>query len=435
MNKIFYFFIFFLLIANCSLDTKTGFWSQSEKLNSEKKIIEEKLFEDSKIYEKELNPELKIILKNNFKKASFVNNLLNNNGVVQFDSNLENISKYKFSKISKFNQSQPELLITKKNTLIFFNKKGSILNFANNKKLIWQNNIYSKNEKKQNPILYFASNDQTLVVADSIAKYYAINLNNGDLLWSKNSAAPFNSQVKIYKDKFFVIDFENILRCFSIDDGREIWSFKTEKSFIKSQQKLSFIINNNKLVFINTLGDLSSVDIETGNLVWQTPTQSSSIYENYFSLKNSDLISENKVIYFSNNQNEFFAINEENGVIKWKQNLNSNLRPTFADGLIFTVTLEGYLVVIDARNGNIVRMTSVVERIKNFKKKNIKPVGFIVAKDKIYLTLSNGRLIIVKILTGKTIDILKIDNDKISRPYVVENDMFIIKDNAILKIK
>ena len=124
MNKIFYFFIFFLLIANCSLDTKTGFWSQSEKLNSEKKIIEEKLFEDSKIYEKELNPELKIILKNNFKKASFVNNLLNNNGVVQFDSNLENISKYKFSKISKFNQSQPELLITKKKTLIFFNKKG-----------------------------------------------------------------------------------------------------------------------------------------------------------------------------------------------------------------------------------------------------------------------------------------------------------------------
>ena len=33
--------------------------------------------------------------------------------------------------------------------------------------------------------------------------------------------------------------------------------------------------------------------------------------------------------------NEFFAVDERNGVIKWKQNLNSNLRPTFADNLLF----------------------------------------------------------------------------------------------------
>ena len=246
--------------------------------------------------------------------------------------------------------------------------------------------------------------------------------------------APFNSQIKIFKDKFFVIDFENILRCFSIKDGKEIWNFKTEKSFIKSQQKLSFIINKNKLVFINTLGDISSVDISNGNLVWQTPTQSSSIYENYFSLKNSDLISENNTIYFSNNQNEFFALDERNGVIKWKQNLNSNLRPTFADSMLFTVTLEGYLVAIDSRNGNIVRMTSVLNQIKNYKKKNIKPVGFIVGNKNIYLSLNNGRIVVIKILNGKPIDIIKIDNGKISRPYVLNNDMFVVKDNAIIKM-
>ena len=434
MNKAYCLLILFLFILNCSLDTKTGFWSQSEKLESENKPLEEKLFSDAEIYEKEFNPKLKIRLKKNFKKNSFVNNLLNNNGVVEFNGELKKVSKYKFSKVSQFDYYQPELLITEKNTLIFFDDKGAILNFSNNDKLIWKNNIYSKNEKKQNPVLYFASNQKTLVVADTVAKYYAINLNTGKLIWSKNSSSPFNSQVKIFKDKFFVIDFENVLRCFSLKDGKEIWNVKTEKSFIKSQQKLSFIINNNKLVFINTLGDLSSIDIETGNLVWQTPTQSSAIYENYFSLKNSDLIAENNSIYFSNNQNEFFAIDERNGVIKWKQTLNSNLRPTFADGLIFTVTLEGYLVVIDSRNGNILRMTNILGQIKNFKKKNIKPEGFIVTKDKIFLSLNNGRIIIIEILNGKTVDIIKIDNEKISRPYVLNNNMFIVRDNAILKL-
>ena len=434
MNKILNLFILFLFILNCSLDTKTGLWSQSKKLSSENENVEKKLFDDTEIYEKEFNTELKIRLKNNFKKNSFVNNLLNNNGIVQFNGKLSKISKYRFSKISQFDYYQPELLITKKNSLIFFDKKGTILNFSDNNKLIWKNNIYSKTEKKHNPILYFASNDQILVVADSIAKYYAINLNNGKLLWSKNNSAPFNSQVKIFKNKFFAIDFENILRCYSIKDGKEIWNYKSEKSFIKSQQKLSFIINDNKLVFINTLGDLSSIDIETGNLVWQTPTQSSAIYENYFSLKNSDLIVENKTIYFSNNKNEFFAIDERNGVIKWKQSLNSNLRPTFADGLVFTVTIEGYLVAIDSRNGNIVRMTNVLNIIKNYKKKNIKPEGFIIAEDKIYLSLNNGRLIIIETLNGKYIDIKKIDNEKISRPYILNNNMFIVRDNAIIKL-
>ena len=433
MNKLFY-LLLFIFVTNCSLDTKTGFWSKSKIVKSEVEPIEKKLFVDREIFEKEFNPELKIRLKKNFKKDSFVNNLSNNNGVVKFTGELKNISKYKFSKISQFDYYQPELLFTNKKTLIFFDEKGTILNFSNNEKLIWKSNIYSKIEKKQKPILYFASNEETLIVADSIAKYYSINLNNGNLIWSKNNSAPFNSQVKIFKDKFFVIDFENILRCFSLKDGSEIWNIKTEKSFIKSQQKLSFVINNNSLVFINTLGDISSVNIETGKLIWQTPTQSSDIYENYFSLKNSDLILENNNIYFSNNQNEFFAIDEKSGVVKWKQNLNSNLRPTFVDGLLFTVTLEGYLVIIDSRNGNILRMTSIGKQIKKFNKKNIEPVGFIVANDKIFLSLNNGRLAVIEILNGKVLDIIKIDNEKISRPYVLNNHMFIVRDNAIIKL-
>ena len=434
MNKLFYLLVIFLFLSSCSLDTKSGLWTKTEKLDSENKNLEVKIFEENEIYERELNIDLKIKLRNDFKKNSFINNLSNNNGVVNFDGSIDKIKKFKFSKIDQFDNYQPELLITKKNNLIFFDDKGTVLNFSSDNELIWKNNYYSKREKKLKPILYFAANEKTLVVADSISKYYAININDGKLNWINNNIAPFNSQIKIFKDKFFVVDFENILRCFSIKNGKEIWNFKTEKSFIKSQQKLSLIINNNRVIFTNTLGDISSLDIETGNLIWQTPTQSSDIYENYFSLKNSDLISENNTIYFSNNQNEFFAIDQRNGVIKWKQNLNSNLRPTYADNLVFTITLEGYFVAIDSRNGNIVRMTNIINKIKKYKKENIKPIGFIVSQDKVYLSLSNGRLIIIETLTGKPIDIKKIDIEKISRPYVLNNDMYIIKDNAILKL-
>ena len=53
----------------------------------------------------------------------------------------------------------------------------------------------------------------------------------------------------------------------------------------------------------------------------------------------------------------------------------------------------------------------------------------------IYLTTSNGRLFIINILSGKTEEILKIDRERISRPFVLNQNLFIIKNNAIIKLK
>ena len=81
-------------------------------------------------------------------------------------------------------------------------------------KLIWKKNYYSKSEKKLIRYYNLQIMNKFLIVADNIAKYYMLNLQNGDLVWSKNNSAPFNSQIKIYKDKFFIIDFSNTLDVF-----------------------------------------------------------------------------------------------------------------------------------------------------------------------------------------------------------------------------
>ena len=298
MSKFLGIFLLLIFITSCSLDNKTGLWTKKQKIKEEEKIIIKEPFKEDEVLEKEFNPSLKINLSAKLIDNSFVNNFDNNNGRVNYNGTLKSISKFKFKKIDNFSQLEPEIIFDNKN-VIFFDDKGSILKFDNFSKLIWKKNYYTKVEKKSKPILFFANNKNTLVVADSIAKYYAININNGELLWNKNNSAPFNSQVKIYKDKFFAIDFENILRCYSIKDGTELWKVKTDQSFIKSQKKLSLVIVDNVVYFNNSIGDISAVDIASGDLLWQTPTQSSGIYEESFFLKTSDLIATNKTILFS----------------------------------------------------------------------------------------------------------------------------------------
>ncbi len=435
MNKSIFLLILLFFFSNCSLNSKTGFWSKSELTKEEDPKIN-KVFKETKILDKELNSNIKInFLKNTeLKLNSFINNLTNNNGNINYVGELKKVFKYKFSKIDQFEFTQPDLLFTDDKSIIFFNDKGTIFKFDSDSNRVWNVNHYKKSEKKLNPILFFASNSETLIVTDNISNYYALNLKNGEILWKKNSTAPFNSQIKIYKDKFFAVDFDNVLRCFSLQNGKEIWNFKTEKSFIKSQQKLSLIISQNRLIFINTLGDLSAVNISNGNLLWQTPTQNNTLYEEAFSLKNSDLVYENNSIYFSNNKNELFSIDFRTGTIRWKQKINSSLRPTIIDNLLFTVSKEGLLIVVDVMTGNIIRMTNVLDTFKNYKTEGIEPTGFIVAKTKIYLSLNNGRLVVINAVDGKSIDIIKIDGDKISRPYVLDKNMYVIRNNAIIKI-
>ena len=421
MNKAIKYIIILIFLTNCTVSKKDN--AQNENLID--------IFKKKEPIKEELNQELKIKYLNNFKSKPFLKNNSNNNGNIDFETSFKTISKYKFNKIHEFISNQPELFFTENEEIIFFNGKGTIFKINDDLKKIWEVNNYNKKEKKQNPILYFAQVNNNLIVNDNLSKMYSINLSNGKVNWSKYSSSSFNSNIKVYKDKFLTIDFDNVIRAISTNDGSELWNFKTDNSFIKSQKKNSIILKDEIVFFINNLGDVTALDVNNGSLVWQTPTQSNLIYQDAFSLENSDLVFENNTIYFSNNKNEFFAIDARTGIIKWTQSINSSLRPTIIESLIFAVSNEGYLFVIDDRNGNILRITDILTNFKN--RNDLKPTGFIHGKYKIFVSLDNGRLLTINSSTGLQEKITKIHGSKISRPYVLNNSMYLIKDNAIAK--
>ena len=408
-------------------------WTKRTEIKEDKILNTRQILKKEKILENELNTNLKINLSNLKVENSYTKNFTNNNGRSNYEGSLKSISRYKFSKIQNFNQYEPEIAIDK-NNIIFFDNKGNILKFDNNGKLKWKKNNYSKAEKKINPILFFSTSKNYLIVADTAAKYYALDIHSGKIIWSKNNGAPINSQIKIFKDKFFFVDSENVIKCFSIKDGSVNWSYMTDKPFIKSQKKNSIVIKNNKVIFNNSLGDITALNLHTGELIWQTPTQKKAIYDEALFLKNAELVVGKNSIFLSNNTNDFFSIDVDTGIINWKQKINSELTPTFVNNLIFSITNEGYFIIIDYETGNLIRSTNVLKNIKKKKLKKFKPVGFIVAKKYIYLTTTNGRLFVIDISTGITKSVLKIDGEKISRPIVLEKNLFIIKDNSIIKL-
>ena len=432
MSNILKILLIFVLTTSCSLNKGPKFWSKKE-VAQEKLVKAKEIFKKKEALNLEFNPSLKIKLYSKLINNSFLNNLDNNNGRINFNGELKSISRYKFKKIENLHRYEPEIMFNK-NNIIFFDNKGSILNFDKHSNLIWKKNHYSKTEKKQQPILFFAKSNNILIVADNIAKLYALDINTGKLLWSKKNTAPFNSQIKIYKNKFFVIDFENTLKAHLIKNGTEVFNLKTQDSLIRSQKKLSMVIVKEKIYFNNSLGDISAVDIASGELIWQSPTQSNLVYDSGFFLKTSDIVANHGKLYFSNNQNQFFSLDMQTGSLNWQQKINSSLRPTVINDYIFTVTLEGYLAVIEKNSGNIIRITDIFQQFKSKKRIKIKPTGFIVGSENIYIATSNGRLLKVDINSGKTKSTLKINSNAISRPTIINQNLYTISENSIIKL-
>ena len=430
MNRIIILILALIFLNQCSFNENSRIWKDKENKLEAQKNIKKVFLEDKKIAT-EFNQELKLdlsIIKFNNK----ITDNENNYGSQNYEGLIDKIGNYKFSKFEDINQLNFKPIFLE-DGLIFFDKKGSIIRYNDKTKVLWKQNHYSKSEKKLRPKLDFIQDGENLLITDSIAKYYSVNINSGELNWSKNNIYPFNSDIKKHKNKIFVIDYKNTLRCFNISDGNECWNLKTEDSFTISNSKFSLIVINDKVIFSNSIGDITAVDIETGVIIWQLPTQSSSIINETYNFKISKLVSDGNSIIFSNNKNEFHSIDVKTGTINWINEINSNITPIITENLIFTVSNEGYLIVIEKNNGNIIRVTDLFKNYKLKKRKNINPVGFVIGNTNLYLTNTDGKMIIVDLSLGDIKKIEKISGDFISRPFIFNQNLFVIRNGSIIQ--
>ena len=430
MNKFIFTFIAFFFVNNCSFNENSKIWKIKEnKLENDKKIVN--VFLEDKATVTEFNEDLKLdisSIKISNKKIDNKNNL----GLQNYKGELKQVGKFKFSKLDEINQLgfKPAFL---KNGIIFFDKKGSVIKYDNNQKVVWKKNYYSKAEKKLKPKLNFLVDGQNLLVTDNIAKYYSLNISTGELNWSKSNEYPFNSNIKKFENKMFVIDYKNTLRCYEIKDGSECWNLQTEESFTISNIKNSLIILNDNVIFSNSIGDITAVDIETGLIEWQLPTQSSSIINETYNFKNSSLVSDGNSIFFSNNKNQFYSIDLKTGIINWINKVNSNIKPILVGNLIFTISNEGYLYSIDKEKGNIIRIKDLFLNYKAKKRKYINPIGFVLGSSNLFLTNSDGKLIVAAIEDGKIIKIEKVSGGLISEPFIFNNNLYLLRNGSLLK--
>ena len=141
MIKLIFTFIVIFFLNNCSFNENSKIWTNEEnKLKTNKKII--KVFEEDKEQVSEFNKELKLDLSSIKITNKLIHNQ-NNLGLQNYKGELTKIGNFKFAKLEELNQLDFEPIFLN-NGIIFFDKKGTIIRYDNNQKVIWKKNHYSK---------------------------------------------------------------------------------------------------------------------------------------------------------------------------------------------------------------------------------------------------------------------------------------------------
>jgi len=435
------FFLIFILLVNCSFDNKTGIWSGSKKekrriseLEKEQKQtkVVDYIYSSKSVYSKEISLTKKISISNPRKNLSWKMSSLNQQNFLGniYLSGIDNIFLKKKIGKNKFPMSKIiSSPLVFENNIIFSDNNGTIFNINQNGEINWKKNIYKKIYKKVYKNLVFSIYQNNIYVADNIGFIYSIGLNNGKLVWIKNHGIPIKSNIKIYKNKIFLINQDNRILCFNTKNGSKIWDIRSVPSFIKLQNFLSSAISKQgDVIAINSSGDLLKVNANNGKIAWSLNTLESTLAHATDFFKSSEIVIIDDNIIVSS-KSSLFSYNLNTGYTNWKQEVSSIGAPIIDGKNIFILTDNGYFVIIDKDTGIIISSTNILKILKK-KKQETKITGFIMGSGKIYSVTSNGYLIVSSPVSGKVEYFKKIGDHVTSAPIINNGKLYILSRNS-----
>jgi len=435
------FFLIFILLVNCSFDNKTGIWSGSKKekrriseLEKEQKQtkVVDYIYSSKSVYSKEISLTKKISISNPRKNLSWKMSSLNQQNFLGniYLSGIDNIFLKKKIGKNKFPMSKIiSSPLVFENNIIFSDNNGTIFNINQNGEINWKKNIYKKIYKKVYKNLVFSIYQNNIYVADNIGFIYSIGLNNGKLVWIKNHGIPIKSNIKIYKNKIFLINQDNRILCFNTKNGSKIWDIRSVPSFIKLQNFLSSAISKQgDVIAINSSGDLLKVNANNGKIAWSLNTLESTLAHATDFFKSSEIVIIDDNIIVSS-KSSLFSYNLNTGYTNWKQEVSSIGAPIIDGKNIFILTDNGYFVIIDKDTGIIISSTNILKILKK-KKQETKITGFIMGSGKIYSVTSNGYLIVSSPVSGKVEYFKKIGDPVTSAPIINNGKLYILTKNS-----
>lgn len=324
------------------------------------------------------------------------------------------------------------------NVMYLFNNKGHVSAFQTDKlnKPLWTKIIAESDSERDLAGGGLVASGNRLIVTFGNKTVVALNKNDGQELWRLDLSNIARSAPIVKDNKVFVLTIDNRLYCLSLIDGKVLW---THEGAIEQFGIFGFAspaVFDNLIITPHSSGQLFALNTNTGEPVWNANLIKSSNNNTMLYLNDIDMtpIIKNGVVYISNYAGVMFSINAKTGEVIWANDAaGGNKFAWIAGDYIYSVNRYNQLTAMQKKTGQFAWVTNL-EQSKPKKGIKMQYSGPTMINGSLYVTCSNGMLMVYNPANGEQISEHKISNSVYSPIIAVENQIYFISNSGSLSV-
>ena len=274
-----------------------------------------------------------------------------------------------------------------------------------------------------------------LFVTTGFGGVFALNPQDGEILWKFYDKSPIRIAPGVGGGKVFVQTIENVLIALNQNSGAEQWRYisQNEDTVLVGGASPAYDETRDILIAGFSNGELRAIKASTGSPLWVDYVVGgyrSNMLSEINTIRANPVIGDDVVFVAGNNL--VVALDLRSGQRIWEREFGSNNQPWLAGKVLYVLTDISHLLAIDTESGKIIWDTKVPAGEDVSDAVGVSYAGPVLTNNRILVTTSNGYAFYISPYTGEIMGFLKVDAGASIAPIVANGQVIITTTDAEL---
>lgn len=275
-----------------------------------------------------------------------------------------------------------------------------------------------------------------LYVTTGFGELFALNAQNGEIIWRTQSAVAFSNAPTIRSGRIYVASQDSRLQAFSAEDGVLLWDHAAINEGATIMGATSAAVNEQAVVAGFNSGEVVALSPVNGQPAWTESLTSRGTQVTPLSQLNAIVgrpVIDRDRIYVTSHGGRTAAIDLRSGERIWTADVGSIETPWTLGEYVLLMSLEGELVALSREQGRIRWITRLPAFTDPQRRRGrINYAGPVLAGGKIILAGSNGDLVSVNPTDGDVIETVNVETPINVAPVIADGTLYLLGDDGTL---
>jgi outer membrane protein assembly factor BamB len=274
-----------------------------------------------------------------------------------------------------------------------------------------------------------------LFVTTGFAEVFSLDADTGKEIWHSSVSAPVRGSPLVFGDRVFAISIDNKLHALAAVDGADLWSYSGLQEVAGYAGGNSPAGSGDYVVAPFSSGELVAFHLNNNRAVWNESmigrSREMRAFGNITDIRARPVIDRGQV-FAMGTAGQLSSVDLLTGQRAWDRNIGGSQTPWVAGRFLFVVTSSADVVALDRSNGKVKWVTPLTQYSDQRRQKPILWAGPVLAGDRLLVGGTTGELLALSPYNGAVMGKVDIKSPIRLAPVIANQTIYILTDSGRL---